>query len=460
MRAKFAFLVSFLLLAGQLAAATVEPLEVAEELTVNIGDHKGKTFFELMTEEGGLRDKMNEAFLYEYHVPAKADVVGLKDKFSSKVWRNLYQRNQSSLSPVFDDEANGAFGKTKYSNRELNKMLQKDYKIRPAYVPGMFLSLSAGAALLVHLNENTYYYNAGYDDDGFANADEAKAWARENLEGEARNREPVGINSGRSYAAGPSHPADDASYVDYLKNVRAYYDGRQNLAPLFKAILGILTQNDPSLLNKLDKRTFTRQVANDEIQIDGQSLVGDFFAVYTAESYRFLFALMKSHDWMNALAELTFISAYAERAGLVQDTMGQIVKGTPSDWRYVGTQGSGIGGKAGINRRAFQRKVCNAARDLNIEALQKMDEMTQKVADRITKDRIRALKRLGKYDEKKFRPTTNADCFNSMMITLNDPRFQKTVKENLEVFTEDFVAFLGEIRDRHDEITALVKRRK
>lgn len=440
MRSKLLFILALVLASSTIWSATVEPVLVSEDLTVNLVDSKGSTFFELMTQENGIRDKMNQAFQHPFEVLSLEKIGELQDKFSTKVWRSLY--DEELLTPVLEKEAGKEF-----SNKSLNAKLTKTYKVFPPWDPGMFLSMAGGSAVLVHLNEKTYYYNVGYDDGGFANAEEAMAAERERQGPGEKLKEPVGINSGRSYAAGPSHPADDASYVDYLKNLRAYLDNRDDLAPFYKAILAILVKSDPSALDDLDSRPLKRTVSTDRgdraVTIDGQSLVADFMAVYTAELYRHLFASLKKHDWENALAELTFVSSYSERAGLVQDVDGQIVEGTPSNWRYIGTQGSGIGGKAGINRRSFQSKVCDAARKLKIDSLRKVDAMTKEVVERLNKNR-------------KERAVTNRDCFKSVMITLNDPQFQSTVKENAKVLTNDFVSFLGTIRERHDEITQII----
>ncbi len=134
---------------------------------------------------------------------------------------------------------------------------------------------------------------------------------------------------------------------------------------------------------------------------------------------------LKKHDWENALAELTLVSAYAEKAGLVQQE-DKLVAGTPSDWRYKGTQGSGIGGKSGMQRRSFQVKVCAAARDLKMASLAAIDAITGK----------------------------KSDCFNGIMRYLNSFETQASVKKNAQKLTNAVVEFLKDIRTRSDEITA------
>lgn len=433
-------------------AKTVESIPVSEDLLVRVSDHEGKTYFNLMTEEGGVRDLMNEAFRHPYSLLDPETIKGFEGKFSSKVWRNLY--DPETLEPLLADLEG-----VETTNKELGRRFaSKKYDVPRPYVPAMFLSLVGGASVLVHLNEETYFYNVGYDDGGFATAADAKSAAtdkiRKKLKLEPNEKippgtkipEPVGINSGRSYAAGPSHPADDASYPDYLKNMRAYYKTWKDLRAFTKAVLLLLTRNDISALNLLDNKPLEVELVGfkSPITIDGQSLVADFMAVYTAELYRNLFAEQKAHDWQNALAEMTFISQYSDIAGIYQSVDGEILEGTPSNWRYVGTQGSGIGGKAGMNRRAFQVKVCDAARSLKFQSLIPVDAFTEVV--------FPAKKSAS---SRKVVPQ-NRDCFKSVFKALNDAKKQAVISEHAEALSADFAEFLHELRTRHEEITAII----
>ncbi len=89
MKTKLALLFALVLAPSTLWSATVEPVEISEDLTVNLSDHKGKTFFELMTEEDGIRAKMNQAFRHPYSILDLEAVQGLEDKFSKKVWSSF-----------------------------------------------------------------------------------------------------------------------------------------------------------------------------------------------------------------------------------------------------------------------------------------------------------------------------------------------------------------------------------
>ena len=428
---------------AMLLAATVSPIEQAAELTIHLSDYRGQTFFEVMTQEDGLRDKMNQSFQFKFSLPDFETVASHQEQFSKKVWRSLFEKNKDGIQKVLGKESSKDF-----SNQSLNTKLSKVYKVFPPWGPGMFLSLLGGASTLVHLNKNTYYYNAGYDNGGFKTQREADAAAREGLKDGEKPKEAVGINSGRSYAAGPSHAADDASYPDYLKNLRGYYLNQDNLRPFFEAILSVVVSSDASKLDVLDKKPTRNEIETDRgnqtITIDGQTLVADFMAVYTAELYRHLFAELKKHDWENALSELTFVSAYSERAGLYQNVDGKIVSGNPSNWRYVGELGSGIGGKAGIQRRNFQTKVCNAARKLGFDSLKKIDAFTLKTINQINPNS----------------KAGNRDCFKSVMVTLNHPDLQKEVKKNAQLLLKEYPKFLQEIRERHEEITEILLEKK
>lgn len=94
----------------------------------------------------------------------------------------------------------------------------------------------------------------------------------------------------------------DASYKHYLRTLEAALkDGDQTVRDFYSAILLIITNSDPSGINKLNSEA--KQVAS------------DFVAIYIAEQYRRLTAtkgqyLGRSHRWDDALTQVTFLAAF------------------------------------------------------------------------------------------------------------------------------------------------------
>lgn len=391
-----------LLFVGLASADTVRPINTRKENVLRLGDYAGrKTFFEVMTMEGGIREKLDKAFETEFTMADSDAVLDARDKFTAKVTRNVlrdFKGSQRERLDAFTDLVDDLAGQ-RFTNGSLKTTLRRR-GLTPWSIAD-FLTMASGASVLVHIDSNNYYYNVSY--------------------------EAAEVNSGRSFGAGPSHKADDASYPFYLRQLRAYYQTTEDLGPFFKALMAILTESDPSGVSDMSDEAEPVDIEGKREATDGQTLLTDFVTVYTAELYRHINSDLKRHDWENALAELTFVSAYSDKAGLVQKD-GEIVKGTPSDWRYVGEQGSGIGGKSGIERRSFQRKVCKAARDLRIKALEDIDSVTGR----------------------------QADCFRGIMVTLNNYGTQAKVRANAKKLTTAVVRFLGEIREKSDAITAKI----
>ncbi|MBI4402555.1 MAG: hypothetical protein HY537_00245 [Deltaproteobacteria bacterium] len=382
-------------------AATVKPLSIPKENRMVLSDYAGKkTFFEVMTtKKVGIKDRLdalNEStFTLADLNEATHGFRSFSKKVKGNVLRDITTDDEERKEDVFGEIVDELAGKT-FTPPQLKAALKKK-GARPWAIAD-YLMMASGAALLVHLDSQNYYYNVSYFNDD--------------------------VNKGRSFGAGPSHPADDASYPFYLRNFQVYLENVDDLSPFYRAVLAILTESDPSKMKEVDSESIEAEFNNVPVTVDGQTLVTDFVTIYTAELYRHVISALERHDWENALAELTFVSAFSQKEGVVQKENNTIVKGNATDWRYVGEEGSGIGGRAGRQRRLFQQKVCKAARALALTSLQKIDAIT------------------GKRD----------DCFNGVMRFLNNYKTQDAVKKSADKLSAAVVEFLSDIRKRSKEV--------
>lgn len=102
--------------------------------------------------------------------------------------------------------------------------------------------------------------------------------------------------SGRSYGTGPGRGANDASDKQYLDDLESYTTSQTNLVDFYENLLLALTNTDTSKYSKLNA--------------EGQSLLTDFLAVYTAEQARNLMDGKITQHWDAALLEVTLLAAF------------------------------------------------------------------------------------------------------------------------------------------------------
>lgn len=145
---------------------------------------------------------------------------------------------------------------------------------------GNFLGYASGGGVKVSYDELNYSLNVHY----------------------GSGREDRDEQTGRSYGVGPKKGANDASDADYLKELQSYTRrGPDELAKFYQVIFDILLNSDGSNYS--------------QVNAEGQGVLSDFFAIYTAEQDRNLMRLGKTIDhivpyWDAALLEVTLLAAF------------------------------------------------------------------------------------------------------------------------------------------------------
>jgi hypothetical protein len=109
--------------------------------------------------------------------------------------------------------------------------------------------------------------------------------------------QPKDEMTGRSFSAGPTRKADDVSDKNYLLSLEKYTrDQDEDISEFYRTLLQILVNVDSSGYAKISD--------------EGQTVLTDFTAVYTAEEDRHLMSNLKTHHWDVALLEVTLLSAF------------------------------------------------------------------------------------------------------------------------------------------------------
>lgn len=142
------------------------------------------------------------------------------------------------------------------------------------YSTSTFLALVSGGGVAIKLNDRNFFYNVNYGT-GKKDKDEM---------------------TGRSFGSAPGHKAADASDKFYLREVENFVRASgQDPKEFYRTLIQILTNSDASNLDKVSEA--------------GQTVLTDFFTIYTAEQDRHLMANLKSHAWDVSLLEVTLLSA-------------------------------------------------------------------------------------------------------------------------------------------------------
>jgi len=160
-------------------------------------------------------------------------------------------------------------------------------------------ALTGGFGVKVKLDENNFNYHVLY------------------LTGKTNPH--VQVMSGRSFASAPGRGVADATDPEYLKDLSKYLRATKDQKPFYRNLILSLADSDVSgwpLVSNL-----------------GQSVLSDFFTVYTAEAVRHLMVNLQqgNHPWEIDLAAVTFVSSVSAELGKVV-TDGKLVEGDLGAW--------------------------------------------------------------------------------------------------------------------------------
>lgn len=241
------------------------------QTVVDLSEYKGQTYFALM--QNVIKPSLDQYATEGFIVASGSSVVSALKKVDPKVSQRAIRAAGSieKLKEVADALNSSEEAITFY---DLPNALAKLGLGSGRYDLSTFLALVSGGGVAVKINDQNVAYNVNYGT------------------GENTNDE----RTGRSFGEAPRRLALDASDKHYLEILENYVrnDG-ENTEHFFRSLLSILLNSDAS------------DVEN--ISSEGQAVLSDFIAVYTAEQDRHLMSDLKKHPWDESLLEVTLLSA-------------------------------------------------------------------------------------------------------------------------------------------------------
>lgn len=314
-----------------------DPLDI--DHVVDLAKYDGQPFLAAMLEDKtGIKAQLDADYKTTYKVPSWTTVRKGVQNFDTKVVRKI--GGAFSTSTGMHDFAISLKGKSFTPASAVSVSLKGTPKPTDVYTVAEVLAMSAGAGVLVQIDEHNYYYNYGYKSGALADD----------------------VMSGRSFGASPGHRANDASDTFYLTELGKLLTNTEAHTDFFKVMFDVLTQS------RLDDYSKMSDLA--------QTVETDFLAVYTAESDRHIMSKLVEHPWENDLAEVTMVSLWGTAVGKVMKA-GKIVDGTPKDWwaKSEVSNRSGIG-MTRTDRRALQRLITAYERTAHPELVKAIEDIT------------------------------------------------------------------------------------
>jgi hypothetical protein len=413
----FVFLSLFFLFITQWGTAAPSAPALPLNKSIRLSEFRGsKTFFEALSGPGGIKANIDEDDKNLFNIADTKRAMDIaKENFDPTVYRKMIRNlvavdgdREKSLEKLLS-----AFPKDRVTpetfkglvTEELTKLKiienRDQFGLTRASLAAV-LSLVSGAGTVVHIDDSNYIYNVGY------------------LPGSAaKSVYDTHVKSGRSFGASRVRRALDPSDRDYLREMDAFLRASKDPTEFFAAILDLILECDADGLGKLQGK------------LDGETVVTDFVAIYIAELTRYAMTQFKEHDWQNHLAEATFLTAWGSKLGEVEEN-GEIVKGTAEEYFGVGTQGSGIGGRKGVQRRGFQALVTNAERTLHPDVVKAVDQQIDGAG--------------------------HEDVISEFMKFVNNPKNQAKVKARKKELKSTFLAFLDQIHEDAADIDKIINR--
>lgn len=236
---------------------------------INLADYKGKTYLNFM--ENTVRPLMVKFATDGYVVADKERMLNALKHVSEKV-------RKKAIKAGLSEEGLGKLAE-KLGGKTVNLYKLPDQIARvnskySRYDLSTFVGLaSCGGAVVTYFPGN-YAYNIHY--------------------GSGTNDKDQ--QTGRSFGAGPTRLADDASDKAYLTDLQEFIEKHEDPSSFYKTLIEALTASDTSNYGTISPF--------------GQTLLTDFLAVYTAEQARNLMDNKVTLHWDAALLEVTLLSAF------------------------------------------------------------------------------------------------------------------------------------------------------
>lgn len=368
----------------------------------------GTPLFQEMDEKGGIADTLDADAKKKVSFADYAAVQAARANFEDEVFKKvmpLFAKGEKGFQAlvealagqeVSEHDAVPAIAKA-LQDGELLKDTSKVGLAATRLAP--LLMLTSGGGTEIALNENVITYHYGFKPGDDSGEEEATV-----------NRKRT--KSGRSYALTANRGALDPSDVFFLTETAAFVEKTKNPWPAYQVVFEILTASDASGVAKLPR--------------DAQVVVADWFAIYVAEQRRHRMTGWTRMDWENSLTELLMLAPYTADAKQIRNVEGDTIAGRLVDYFGVGTDGSGLGGRAGIQRRAYTRDISKLTADLHPEEAQALATL------------IGAKK--------------GTDLVSGVMKFVNDRDNEKEVKAHAGEITEAAVSYLKVMRESAEDI--------
>lgn len=230
----------------------------------NLKDAKGQTYLNFMTT--AVKPAMDKLATDGYTVKDSASIELAYNASNSKVKSKVNSWGLALVKSIADQLAG--------QNTTLNTLPEKILSLNTdvdAFNLATFVGLASGGGVKIEYFDSNYGLNVHYD-----------------LTEE---------RSGRSFGVGPTRGANDASDKQYLDDLQDYLTGNsQNSAEFYRTLLQSLLNSDSANYANVTK--------------EGQTVLTDFLAVYTAEQARNLMDGNVSPHWDAALLEVTMLGVF------------------------------------------------------------------------------------------------------------------------------------------------------
>lgn len=399
---------------------------------VDLNQHQGKTFFELMRKE--IKPKLDLYAEEGFVIGSSLDVANALENVSYKVAKKaLKGTTQKDLEAIANKLHNT---KEKITFYDLPQKLVSTPGFKgDRYGLTTFLALASSGGVAIKMTEDMYAYNVNYGT-GEVDKDEM---------------------TGRSFGAvGTYHKADDASDAAYLtaldKIARPEVaDNGKDITNFTKAALDIVVMSDPSRIKYLSK--------------EAQAVLSDFVAVYTAEQDRHLMANLETHHWDSALLEVTLLANF--HAGQKNFTMmfekeQNVIEFTDTVPDQNLVRKDGFTGDP--NRQAgmvdywqFSKNPANPNRSgINITR-KAFTRLEYAISDYMRKKHPALVKAV---EDNISGVKMNGNVFDEVSDFLINFKTQVAVKTKGRGLVEAYVNFLSQVRVEAEEITKELKKKK